>query len=564
MKLLNTALALLISSLAFSQDFYVRFNEAGYKTVGNKSLVINSNISLSDKAWSITKSDSTILSGAIKKSITGKGDHTNFPFNYRVNFSELHVSGKYSFTIEGTSKEIEINQDPYSKYIKDVLRYLRQQRSGSTEGIDRAPGHFQDSSALIYSQVQEKMQWEAHKTGLKAKVNGGWYDAGDYLKFTLTNAYTTYLLLRSYEENPEIFNYKLYSKSSLNDLLDEAQFGLDYLEKCYINDSTFVIQVGDNRDHELGDRLPVDDTNEHRYAFTSLSRTHLAYTSAVFATAARVFQSIDSNKARTYLTKAKRLFELSEINKGVYWFQKDHEVFYADKSPYDNIILAAAELTESTNDKNYQEKIRYYSSMAGRAYWASWSDFNMIAHARAGKYYSRSTNYLISDLLGFDNKARETNNIWKMPHDYTWGSLYSFFGVASAAIIHDELTQEKKFGYLAQEVIDYTFGKNNWGVSFLASKQLNNSVQNIYSQTYKLQPQLFPTGGIAEGPGDLEGHLENVKWFSLSRESYKSEKFNTGKVVFYDDATDFQTMETTISGLADGIFLLSLFAKQPI
>ena len=148
-----------------------------------------------------------------------------------------------------------------------------------------------------------------------------------------------------------------------------------------------------------------------------------------------------------------------------------------------------------------------------------------------------------------------------VPHDYTWGSLYSFFGVASASILHDNLLKKNAFGYLAQEVIDYTFGKNNWGTSFLASKNIPNSVKNIYSQTYKIQKNLFPTGAIAEGPGDMEGHLSNVKWFSLSEEAYESEKFNTQKVVFFDDDTDFQTMETTICGIADGIFLLSLISK---
>jgi hypothetical protein len=148
-----------------------------------------------------------------------------------------------------------------------------------------------------------------------------------------------------------------------------------------------------------------------------------------------------------------------------------------------------------------------------------------------------------------------------VPHDYTWGSLYSFFGVASAAILHDKLTKQNTFKYLAQEVIDYTFGKNNWGVSFLASKTLSNSVENIYSQTYKVQQNLFPVGAIAEGPGDMEGHLSNSKWFSLSKKALKSEKFNTNKVVFYDDETNFQTMETTIGGIADGILLLALISK---
>ncbi len=561
LKHLIIVLLTFLGNLVIAQDFYVRYNQAGYSTEGKKSLIINAEKSLKNNKWQIFKNDSLVLSGELGQSITGKGDHTNFDFNYKIDFSRITQKGKYRFVLNDNSYELTIDANPYSKYISDVLRYLRQQRSGSFESIDRAPGHFQDSAALIYNQVGDKMEWVPNKEGKKANLLGGWYDAGDYLKFTLTSAYTTYNLLRAYEENPKAFDFKTYSKSDLNDLLDEAKFGLDYLQQCLINDSTFVIQVGDNRDHELGDRLPADDTNEHRYAYCSMSRTHLAFNAAVFATAGRVFKSVDTSLSKSYLQHSEHLFELAMKHKVVYWFQKGHEIFYADKSPFDNIVLAAAELARSTGKKQYEEQVQYYSSMAGRAYWASWSDFNMIAHGRAGKFYNRSLNYMISDLEDFEKIAMQPNNVWMVPHEYTWGSLYSFFGVASAGIIHDQINNEKRFGYLAQEVIDYTFGKNNWGVSFLASEQLPNSVQNIYSQTYKLQPKLFPTGGIAEGPGDMEGHLENVKWFSLSREAYKSDKFNTQKVVFFDDATDFQTMETTIGGLADGIFLLSLITK---
>ena len=559
MKNTISCILALISFSAFAQNHFVRFNNAGYKTNGIKSLIINADESLYSRVWSISINDSIVLKGQIKKSITGKGDHTNFPFNYKVDFSSIKFVGEVAFKFENNFYPIIINHNPYFKYTKEILRYLRQQRSASFESVDRSPGHFNDSSAILYRQIDNKMLWE--ESSKKVDVIGGWYDAGDYIKFTLTNAYTTYLLLRAYEENPIAFSFKHLSKSSLVDILDEARFGLDYLEKCYVNDSTFIIQVADNNDHKLGDRLPKHDTNKKRFAYNSMSRTHLAYTSAAFATAARVFAKIDSISSKRYLKKAEELFALSEKHKGVYWFQKNHEIFYADKTPYDNIILAASELIRSTSKKVYIDKIKYYSSMAGRAYWASWSDFNMIAHARAGEFYFRSKNYLIADLEGFEKKALNENNIWNIPHDYTWGSLYSFFGVASSAILHDELLKEYRFSYLAQDVIDYTFGKNNWGVSFVATKKLTNSVKNVYSQTYKLQPQLFPIGAIAEGPGDLEGHLENVKWFSISKEAYKSGRFNTNKVVFYDDATDFQTMETTICGLADGIFLLSLVSK---
>lgn len=559
MKTTLLIFGLFVTSVITAQEHFVRYNQAGYKTLGKKSLIINSSHSLNGTSWSISHGDSVILNGVVKKSITGKGDHTNFPYNYKLDFSSVQNNGLLHFNFKEKSYPINIDSDPYTKYIKEVLRYLRQQRSASYESIDREPGHFRDSSATLYTQVGEKKEWR--ETASKVDVSGGWYDAGDYLKFSLTNAYTCYQLLRAYEENPQIFNYKTYSKSHLNDLLDEVKFGLNFLEKCYVNDSTFVFQVGDNRDHELGNRLPVNDTNPYRYAYTSLSRSQMAFASASFAVASRVFSSVDSMQARIYLQKSEKLFEMSRKHKGVYWFEKNHEVFYADKSPFDNMLLSASELAITTRKKYYEEQIQYYSSLAGKGYWASWSDFNMIAHSRAGIYCSRSSNYLISELEYFEKKASDINNIWMVPHDYTWGSLYSFFGVASAGILHDDLLRKNSFGYLAQEVVDYTFGKNNWGASFLASKNIPNSVQNIYSQTYKLQKNLFPIGAIAEGPGDIEGHLSNVKWFSLSKEAFESEKFNTQKVVFYDDDTDFQTMETTICGIADGIFLLSLMSK---
>ena len=42
----------------------------------------------------------------------------------------------------------------------------------------------------------------------------------------------------------------------------------------------------------------------------------------------------------------------------------------------------------------------------------------------------------------------------------------------------------------------------------------------------------------------------------------KFEQFNTTDVVFYDNDTDFQCMETTISGMADGIYFFTLINKK--
>lgn len=558
---ITSFLLLITCQVIFGQNQFIRFNQAGYICKAPKNLIINSSEDLKNNNWEILKQGQLIKKGLLSNSIAAKGKHTNFPFNYSVVFSELQETGEYTFKFNQHEIQFSIDKNPYQKFLPEVLHYLRQQRSGTKTTVDKPAGHFMDSLAPIYIQKEGVFEWEPSKTNQTTNAIGGWYDAGDYLKFTLTNAYTTYLLLRAYEANPKALNFKKYSTSNLNDLLDEAKWGLDYLERCYISNKLFIIQIGDERDHQLGNRFASNDQNPHRYAYTSLSRPQLAYSSAAFALAAKTWKSIDTNQAKKYEQKAIALFELAEQHLKCFWYQKGHEIFYSDKSGNDNMQLAAVELFQLTNQKKYKYALQQYGAEAGQGYWSSWADFNMPTHARSAQYYSQSKNYLANDLEAFAKIAKEENNIWNTPHQYTWGTLYSQFGVAYSSLLYQDLTGSSEFSKMTYDVIDYTFGKNNWGYSFIASNKLPNAVQNIYSQTYILQPQLYPTGAIAEGPGDKASHLDMVQWYNMTPESEQMEKFNTSDVIFYDDQTNFQTMETTIAGLADGIFLISLLSR---
>lgn len=547
-------ICMMLSITSFAQEIFVRYNQAGYKPSNLGAFIVQSDTSLNGVKWVIDSAGSELKNGYLKSSLTGKGVHTNLNYNYKVELPKGVQSGDHSFIINGRSYKFKVSSHPYTPYLKDILRYLKQQRSGTTETIDKVPGHFSDSSSLVYLHNKTTNTWEVHPEEMRVNVIGGWYDAGDYLKFTLTNTYTTYNLLRALEYGGKHFDADLKSQ-----LKNEIQFGLDYLQKCVVNDSLLVIQVGDERDHNLGDRLPNEDTNPHRYAYVGSSKPHYALLSATYAIAARSFYANDSIQKKKYIQQSEEFLDRAIKEKKSVWYQKGHEVFYADKSGYDNIILAAAELYKTTNLKKHLASIQYYSTMAGMGYWASWSDLNLHAHNIAGLYYKRSAAFAKNELEYFEGIAQSQNNIWDVPHEYTWGSLYSFFNVGINAKVHAINYEDSAFIYLANAVLDYTFGRNNWGVSFVASEQLPNSVKNIYAQTYKLQPQLFPTGAIAEGPGDIEGHLENKRWFSISPTEYQNKApFNTQKVVFFDDNSDFQTMETTIGGLSDGFLFLTL------
>ena len=110
-------------------------------------------------------------------------------------------------------------------------------------------------------------------------------------------------------------------------------------------------------------------------------------------------------------------------------------------------------------------------------------------------------------------------------------------------------------------MLDYTLGCNNWGICFVATKELPYTIQHPFSQVYVLQSDLFPIGAISEGPGEKRDWEKNKNIFAYDPEAQPTQKFNTEKGVFYDHNKDYMCMETTINGVADGIFMLALASR---
>jgi hypothetical protein len=546
----------------------LRYNLAGYHPDRPKTIIIISDKNCINYPWRIKEaSGKVVLNGITGKSISGSGPHTPKIFNHEINFSALTSEGEYVIEVDNVDTiRIKISKNPYADYVHEVLRYLRQQRSGTDQCVDHKISHLGDKSCIIFRRNgTDNTSWSYDKSNKTVNMLGGWYDAGDYIKFTLTTAYTTYFLLRSYEENPEMFRKKIYSRSELNDMLDEAKWGLDYLMKCMPDTTEFIIQTGGYLDHEQGLRLPDKDIlNGKRECYSALSPTHMGYTAAALALGAKIFSLEKKDaEAKQYREMAEKIYRIALRNdkeENNAWFEKDFQ-FYADNTKNDNLELASVELYLLTKNDYYLKKAIEFAQQAKSAYWAAWPNVNMIAHLRLLSFYPEAKDFAETDLKYFQSIAGEANNIWGVPHKYTWATLYSFFTVANASVIHSRMTGSKEFLNMTYNVTDYTFGKNNWGICMIALKNIPKSVRNIYSQVYKLQPELFPSGAIAEGPGDRQTHDNLMQYFQIP-DNDPFHEFNTKEVVFFDNNTDFQSMETTITGLADGIFMLTLLSKN--
>ncbi|MBN1757212.1 MAG: glycoside hydrolase family 9 protein [Chitinispirillaceae bacterium] len=72
-------------------------------------------------------------------------------------------------------------------------------------------------------------------------LDGGWYDAGDYIKFGMNLGYSLYCLLKGYDVFPSAYTT---SSGSVPDVLVQAKFATDYLCKAVIDNNTVVLDVG--------------------------------------------------------------------------------------------------------------------------------------------------------------------------------------------------------------------------------------------------------------------------------------------------------------------------------
>jgi len=557
---------------------YVRYNFLGYTPNRQKRMVVMAERNIAGKEWVFinTQTGDTIQKGRFDNSISGRSGNMPLDYNYVLDFSGIKQIGEYKFVTEGLVEEtiIPIAEDPYSWIVSKPIRWMRAARCGYESPLDReAACHDGDSSCVLQHRAgADNASWEDRGSGKTMDATGGWHDAGDYVKFSLTIGYACYFILRSYDVNPELFDsMKVYSKSDLNDLLDEGKWGLDWLMKTMTDKDTteFIVQVADQEDHNIGYRLAQNDIlNGKRPILSALSPHQMAYTAASLALGAKIFKNIPGYEetAKKYEDKARLIFRRATSKDAAPMAAYDDKVntWYGDGTLNDNLELAAAELYRLTGEEFFRTESQRYQNLARTAGWRAWESVNMPAHLLVMQWDAIAKNDLYADLEGFLTNARRAGNVWGLPIKYVWGGLYSYIAIGANALEFQVLSGDRKFEEIGRNMFDYLLGYNNWGIAFVATTDpriAGKTITDPNSQLYGLQADKFPEGCISEGPGDRQSWEKFKTYFGFDVEAQRTFKFNTSEGVFFDHRKDFMCMETTIGGVADGIFMIAVASK---
>ncbi|KAJ3688114.1 hypothetical protein LUZ61_017278 [Rhynchospora tenuis] len=236
---------------------------------------------------------------------------------------------------------VQVDADiDYGSALTKSLLYFEAQRSGKLPSGQRVT--WRGDSAL--------------KDGSDAGIDlsGGYYDAGDNVKFGFPMAFTVSLLSWSVVE----YGSKLSNKGELQNALDAIKWGTDYLINAHPAPNTLYVEVGDgNSDHQCWQR-PEDMTtprNSYKIDESKPGSDVAAETAAALAAASIAFANSDSNYASTLLTHAKQLFDFARNHRGLYQNSVPVAgIFYSSSGDDDEIAWASAWLYIATGDFTYQ------------------------------------------------------------------------------------------------------------------------------------------------------------------------------------------------------------------
>ncbi|MFH0765389.1 MAG: glycoside hydrolase family 9 protein [Calditrichota bacterium] len=516
----------------------VRLNQVGYRTGDSKTAIVCSRPKHTDKIFHLHDDQGReVFTGRLSKD---KGRYLAFNHHYLADFSKFQATGKFTLAVNGAvSPQFTIANDVFKNIPDSLLQFFRVQRCGDNQPYLHALCHLGDAAKVDGDpSIPEALS-----------LTGGWHDAGDYIKFTITTAFTTYLLLLTYQDHPNLIPDR--DGNGRSDLLDEAVVGLDWLLKANYAPGKVIHQVQSLQDHNVGWRLPDKDTLDHRrIAYFRPSKAVYGSVAAALALGNQVlYQQSSEDYAGRLLNSAKDIWNAAQTD--IPDSACGPDSMYFDQTANDNLALAAVELCYAEGDEAYLDTAKALLNRFDKVFWLSWGDVAGLAWGRLGELYQGGFKKLYEALEFFDKTAGK--NPFGYPlENFPWGSSSLQLGTALLGIMYQDITGSDRFNGLVIRQRDYILGANSYGVSFIGGWG-TEFPRHFHSQVGRLSGQPLP-GAVAEG-------LVDAKIFFKSgiKLAYKDrfEEFQTKIAVYHDDYEDYLTNEPTICGNALALYVFA-------
>ena len=458
-------------------------------------------------------SDSSTDSDVASTSDT-PGASSSQDFALRPEISGLSLKGD---GYEGTKGTGNFN---YGEALQKSILFYELQRSGKLPAETRS--NWRGDSCLN----------DGADNGLD--LTGGWFDAGDNVKFNLPMAYTATMLAWSMYEDPDA-----YEESGQKDYaLENIRFVNDYFIKCHPEDEVYYYQVGDpGADHSFWGPAEVVETKMSRPSYKVTAQNPgscvTGETAAALAAASIVFKDEDKSYSKTLLEHAESLYAFADKYKSDQGYTAANG-FYQSHSGYnDELAFAGAWLYLATDDKDYLDKAKKaFSSINLNPNWAlCWDDVSvgaalLLADITGDKTYTD----FIEQHLGFWTTGYNGQKVNYSPKGLAfldnWGSLRYATTTGFVAAVYSEsknCPKDKKDTYwdFAVSQADYALGSS--GRSYVCGFGENppehphhRTAQGSYSNDMNTpsEHRHVLVGALVGGPDAGDNYTDTVSDFN--------------------------------------------------
>jgi endoglucanase len=621
-----------LSELTHAQTAFVRVNQVGYVSGSSKRAYLLASGAESGATFSVKIAGGSTVFGPSAIGADLGSWSTTYSHVYALDFDTITAAGSYTISVSGpigaTSPTFKIDSGAniYSSSLANSLYFFENERDGPNyiaSPLRTAPGHLNDQSANVYLSPTFDKKDNAGPltpTGAVIDASGGWWDAGDYLKFVETHSYVVALMLVGVRDFPN----QMGAGSPTSNFTAEAKFGLDWLQKMWSDgNQTLYYQVaiasgGRNYvgDHDIW-RLPqVDDTYQNcvsPYQYicrrpvlqnpaggsgAKISPNLAGRLAADFALCYKVFASTNASYANQCLLSAEHVFDLADSAPVGNLVTAGPFDFYPETEWRDDMELGAAELYLALQSCGSTcpagpHPASYYLQQA--ATWANayisgandaadtlnLYDVSGLAHFElyralslagnpSGTGLATNQSALLADLQKQLNKAIAQSSTDPFGFGFTWSAWDTTSHGAGLAVMAAEysylngpaLNNATSPGAYASRQLANILGANAWGTSLIVNDGstfplcMQHQVTNLVPMPPNGPPYL--SGAVVEGPNAsaAKGSLTNMVACPPNGVDAFAQ-FNNTKAVYRDNVQSYSTVEPAIDLSASSFLAFS-------
>lgn len=413
---------------------------------------------------------------------------------------------------EQVSSTFIVSDNVYTMAKDAALKFFGIQRSGNSESWFHGPSHVKDGAGTVVVTIGNKpKETETQLSVKEGDLQGGWYDCGDHLKESQTQAFAFMALAVMSATNPTkdvdhyAYNHGEFVKTDgIPDVLREAKHGADFFLRAYrvakgvIDD--MPVSVGNfGSDHGWWGRPEIQDNvtstgrggpTERDVRLGELGSNVSGEIAAGLAILSKNYAKYDSAFADSCLTVAEKMYGFAKaLAQGKDKYDGDKpfvnnktaagwgtSAYIGNDAFADDLALASVALLYATGKKDYaDDMIRTTGLFSGQ-----------MPKTGVGLF---DGGWFAADAGGMFKNTRNTD--WASAHTYALYALYKLILADSAKAKSFGLSEEERLATIEDCLADMISNLGDVTYGSGESMVLPTAGDTYKSNTFKYSPTWY-------------------------------------------------------------------------